>query len=179
MGKVYAISDLHKGHVNMSKKRGFDSVEAHDEYIVKQWNSAISKKDTVLLLGDITMEKDDYSFLNRLNGYKKVVLGNHDQPQHVKSLLQYVNTVAGMVKYKNGIILTHAPIHRSEIKRFRINVHGHVHENSLQDNRYFNVSAEVLDFKPILITDIIDIVRKKRSTFMKRFANRLISKFVD
>ena len=179
MGRVYAISDLHKGHQNMSKKRGFESLEAHDEYIVKQWNSVITKKDTVMLLGDITMEKDDYSFLSRLNGYKKVVLGNHDQPHHVKSLLQHVNTVAGMVKYKNGIVLTHAPLHRKEIKRFRINVHGHVHENSLHDNRYFNVSAEVLDFKPILITDIIDIVKKKRSNVMKRFVNRLISKFVD
>ena len=53
-----------------------------------------------------------------------------------------------MVKYK-GFILSHCPIHESEIRRFTKNIHGHVHENSLEDERYINVSCEVVNFSPV------------------------------
>lgn len=153
MGNVFVISDLHLSHKNMAIKRGFENEFEHDEFIVKQWNNVVSKKDTVWILGDVTMEKSTpYHILKRLNGFKKVVLGNHDQPQHVPELLKYVNSVCGMIKYK-GFVLTHCPIHESEIGRFTKNIHGHVHENSLQDERYINVSCEVVDFTPVLFSN--------------------------
>ena len=159
MGRILFISDTHFGHTNMALKRGFSSAEEMDEHIVKQWNSKVLKKDTVWILGDITMEKANYEILNRLNGYKKVVLGNHDQPQHIRKLLEYVNSVCGMVKHKN-YILSHCPIHESEIGRFSKNIHGHVHEESLDDKRYINVSCEVVDYTPKLIEELIDEQRK-------------------
>lgn len=148
-GSVFVISDLHLSHKNMAIKRGFKDEIEHDNFIIEQWNKVVSKKDTVWILGDITMEKSTpYPLLNKLNGYKKVVLGNHDQPQHIPELLKYVNSVCGMLKYK-GFILTHCPIHPNEIGRFRKNIHGHVHENSLIDERYINVSCEVVNFSPV------------------------------
>ena len=153
---VYFISDLHFGHLNMAIKRGFETVEQHDEYIIEQWNKVVNKKDTVYILGDITMERDYYYLLlARLNGYKKVVLGNHDKPQHILALLKYVNSVCGMMKYK-GCILTHAPIHPSEIKRFSFNIHGHVHEKTLSDKRYINVSCEAIDYVPRTLEYLIE-----------------------
>lgn len=150
MGRVFIISDLHFGHRNMAIKRGFSDEKEHDEHIIDCWNKVVLKKDTVWILGDITMEKSSpYHLLARLNGYKKVVLGNHDQPQHIPELLKYVNSVCGMIKYK-GFVLTHCPIHESELGRFWLNIHGHVHENSLDDKRYLNVSCEVLDYTPML-----------------------------
>jgi len=38
MSEVLFEGDLHLGHVNMAKWRGFSSVEEHDEYIIDQWN---------------------------------------------------------------------------------------------------------------------------------------------
>lgn len=153
-GKIFIISDLHYSHRNMAIKRGFKSLEQHDQCIIDSWNNVVSKKDVVWLLGDITMEKSNYEFLNQLKGFKKVVLGNHDKPQHVPKLLKYVNNVSGMVQLKS-CILTHCPIHESELDRFKLNIHGHVHENSLEDKRYFNVSAEVLNYKPIELNEIL------------------------
>jgi calcineurin-like phosphoesterase family protein len=154
MGRVFLIADLHLGHVNMALKRGFPSVELHDSFIVRQWNSVVNKKDTVWILGDITMEKSKmYYLLDQMNGFKKVVLGNHDQPQHVPELLKYVNSVCGMIKYK-GFILSHCPIHECEIDRFSKNIHGHVHENTLNDSRYVNVSCEAINYTPIEISTI-------------------------
>jgi calcineurin-like phosphoesterase family protein len=155
MSKVYVISDPHFSHKNMAIRRGFLDETEHDEHIISMWNSVVTKHDIVWILGDITMEKSsNYHLLNRLNGIKKVVLGNHDKPQHVPELLKYVNHVCSSFKY-SGCLLTHIPIHESELNRFKLNIHGHVHSNSLDDDRYVNVSCEVVDYTPQLIAKYI------------------------
>ena len=155
MSRVFAISDLHFSHKNMSLRRGFEDELQHDEHIIESWNSVVHKKDTVFLLGDVTMEKTSpYVLLQRLNGVINVVLGNHDYKNHVPELLKYVNSVAGMVDYK-GFILTHCPVHPLQLEnRYTRNIHGHVHTNSINDDRYINVCCEVIDYKPILISNI-------------------------
>jgi calcineurin-like phosphoesterase family protein len=129
MSIVHFIADLHLSHTNMALKRGFSTVEEHDEYIIEKWNSVVHKRDVTYILGDVTMEKSSpYELLNRLNGVKHVVLGNHDRRQDIKKLLEYVDSVAGMVQYK-GIMLTHCPIHPMELDyRFNKNIHGHIHD---------------------------------------------------
>lgn len=160
MGVVRYISDPHFGHRNMAIRRGFKDENEMDEHIVSEWNKVVNKRDTVWILGDITMEKSNYEILDRLNGIKKVILGNHDEPQHVPKLLQFVNKVCAVqyVKTKEfgNLIFTHIPIHPQELEyRFKTNIHGHVHENTLDDKRYINVSAEVIDYKPKLLSEII------------------------
>ena len=88
MSVVRFIADLHLGHINMALKRGFNTVEDHDNHIIQCWNSVVSKRDTVFLVGDITMESSEHYYkLDYLNGIKKVILGNHDKPQHIPELL--------------------------------------------------------------------------------------------
>jgi calcineurin-like phosphoesterase family protein len=162
MAQVRFIADLHFGHVNMAKKRGFATVEEHDEHIIAKWNSVVHKRDITYILGDVTMEKAEYDVLNRLNGRKYVVLGNHDKLGHTRKLLEYVDSVAGMMKYK-GVILTHCPIHSMELEyRFKHNIHGHIHEKLVMkkvtlmgftvfkrvDRRYHGVSCEQVDYTP-------------------------------
>lgn len=155
MGLVYVISDLHLGHEAIATSRGFQDSFYHDENIIDNWNSVVRKRDTVWILGDISMEKNNYSdYLPRLNGIKKVVLGNHDMPQHVPELLKHVAKVCGMFKYR-GYIMSHAPIHTEEVKFFRGNIHGHTHEKSIDDDRYINASCDVVNYTPVLIDDII------------------------
>lgn len=161
--KKFVISDTHFGHKNMATMRGFKSVEEHDEHIVKMWNSVVQKKDTVYLLGDVTMEKKSpYKILSRLNGIINVVLGNHDRRQDVPELLKYVNSVCSFAMV-NGKVLTHIPIHESQLGRFKVNVHGHLHDDfiwkipkispfigkGIKDKRYLNVSAEVINYTPV------------------------------
>ena len=158
---AYYISDLHFGHENMAIKRGFSCADEMNEYIIKSWNSVVNKKDTVYCLGDITMERSVfYPLLDKLKGYKKIILGNHDQPQHVPELLKYVNNVSSSKLIKNGeygnILLSHIPIHPQEFEyRLDFNIHGHVHENTYPDKRYINVSAEVIDYRPRTLRELI------------------------
>jgi len=156
MSKIYVISDLHLGHNNLAVHRGFVDAEAHDYHIMKQWNSVITKRDTVWILGDITMEHHKYyDRLDLLNGIKNVIGGNHDLPNHTKKMLPFINKYCGCYNYK-GLIMTHIPIHPGSFEgRFRKNIHGHIHEHNISDDRYVNVSAEQLDYKPVLLTDLL------------------------
>jgi len=154
---TYLFSDPHFHHENMAKRRGFSSAEEMNELIVKNWNNTISKRDCVYLLGDITMEKKQYEILSRLQGIIHVVLGNHDQRQHVREMLNYVHSVSGIIYYKDVCILSHCPVHPQELtyKRAHYNIHGHVHKNSLDDPRYINVCAEMIDYTPVEFSKLI------------------------
>ena len=152
------ISDLHLGHENLAKGlRGFNSSIEHDDYIIQCWNDIVTnEKDITYILGDITMEKSSYYYLlDRMNGVKHVILGNHDRRQDVQELLKYVDTVSGMINYKKEFILTHCPIHPKEFEyRYKYNIHGHVHANSIDDSRYINVCCEVVDYKPKTLDEL-------------------------
>jgi calcineurin-like phosphoesterase family protein len=172
MSAVRFIADLHFGHKWMAEHRGFHDVFYHDEHIIDCWNSVVNKKDIVYILGDITMESADHYYrLDAMNGRKKVVLGNHDDPRHVPELLKYVEEVSGMAKYK-GIWLTHCPVHARELE-FRVprNIHGHIHEHvimreqfeldnwgyrldDIPDDRYHCVSCEQVDYKPKTLAEL-------------------------
>jgi len=159
--RILFFSDPHFGHHNMAIKRGFENAEQMNQHIIQSWNSVVNKKDTVYILGDITMEKTaSYPLLDQLLGYKKVVLGNHDQPQHIPELLKHVNSVAGIVKFRSrygSIFLTHCPIHPNELDyRVKYNIHGHVHENTIEDDRYINVCCENIDYKPKSLDEIFE-----------------------
>jgi calcineurin-like phosphoesterase family protein len=63
MSIVRFIADLHLSHENMAKRRGFSTIEEHDEHIIEKWNSVVHKRDITYILGDITMEKSSpYAF---------------------------------------------------------------------------------------------------------------------
>jgi calcineurin-like phosphoesterase family protein len=120
------------------------------------------------------MEKSkDYYKLDRLNGRKIVVLGNHDRHQDIKLLLEYVDGIAGAVDYK-GFILTHVPIHPNEVQFYRGNIHAHIHhENKLEEvivsdsyldegnkpastlRKYFNVDAHLMGYQPKSIEELL------------------------
>jgi calcineurin-like phosphoesterase family protein len=166
---VRFISDPHFGHTNMATKRGFDTAEEMNEHIITEWNKVVRKRDITYILGDITMEKKlGYQWLDKLKGTKHVVLGNHDRKQDVLELLKYVSSVAGVIKFKKEFLLTHVPVHINQVRK-HINIHGHVHENTIvtyewdyiencdiavPNPRYFNVSMEVLDYKPHTINEL-------------------------
>lgn len=159
MSTVKFISDPHISHEKMAEWIGFKSIEEHDEHIISSIQNNVVKRDLLYILGDLTMEKENYKWLDRIECNKKVILGNHDLGKHVPKLLQHVNEVSS-VKYlrKYKIILTHIPIHESELDRFKLNIHGHVHVNTLSDKRYLNVCCEILNYKPISLDEVLQIL---------------------
>lgn len=154
--KVYFISDLHLGHKKIlqfsSEWREGSTVDEHDEWIINQWNSVVKKHDVVWLLGDVAFTRQGLEKCLRLNGVKKLVMGNHDQFTTTAYELNGFRVMGGIVKYK-GFWLSHAPVHPAELRGCK-NIHGHVHSESIDDDRYINVCVEVQNGLPRLLDDI-------------------------
>lgn len=151
----YVISDLHFGHKRILEfspgLRGGTNSEEHDEWLISQINSRVTKQDRLYILGDIAMGKIHLPKVKRLNGFKYLVRGNHDTLS-THTYLEYFNQVYGILKLE-GFWLTHAPIHPLEL-RGKKNIHGHVHQNSIPDDRYINACVEACNGIPLAIKDL-------------------------
>lgn len=178
MTETWIASDHHFGHRNIvtfvnSKLeiiRKFDSIEAHDEYIIKKHNEVVKPEDKVYLLGDVAISKKAIRTCGRLNGRKTLILGNHDIFNTDEYTPYFDNVRACRVLNlphsigSGNVILSHIPIHEKCLGRFRLNVHGHLHANSIDEEnpRYMNVSMEALqDYTPINFHQIINMIERR------------------
>lgn len=81
---VYAISDLHLSFGSDKPMDIFKGWENHCERIKANWNRLVKMEDTVILPGDFSWAlkledtKEDFLFLDSLNGQKIILKGNHD-----------------------------------------------------------------------------------------------------
>lgn len=155
MPTTYFIGDTHFGHENIWKfqpeQRPFASTEEHDEELIRRWNSEVKDADTVYVMGDFAFNTR-LPIAGRLQGKKRLVLGNHDTKPTADYML-YFERLYGMFGYKE-FLLSHMPVHPSQFERWEYNIHGHLHSNTLDDPRYINVSAEQINLTPISIDEI-------------------------
>lgn len=154
MPNTFFISDLHLGHKNSigfmrrdgSPLRPFANIDEADETIIANINSKVSPKDKLYIVGDATMPKSAIHKLARINGSKRLILGNHD---HRVSLYDDImDKVAAYAEF-DGTIISHVPVHTSQVDhRWRANIHGHTHDHHVlindtkRDVRYYNVSID-------------------------------------
>lgn len=147
--KKYVISDLHLGHANILKHsgdlRGGTTLEEHDQWIIDQWNSVVTKQDLVYVLGDVAMNRQALHKVKRLKGSKHLCKGNHDI-ESLKAYQEYFATIYGIHNHRRVFWMSHAPIHPGSL-RGMFNLHGHTHQNKVMldnepDLRYINVCIE-------------------------------------
>lgn len=164
MSKVFHIGDPHLGHKNILEcsggLRGGSTPKEHDDWFIDQWNSKVTKRDTVWVHGDVVFDRAVFPRLAELKGYKRLLLGNHDRFR-VEEYLKYFNTIHGLVRYK-GYWLSHAPIHPDHLRGLK-NIHAHLHKYvvrcggyGLPDKRYINVSVEQLNGIPVSRDELME-----------------------
>lgn len=87
MPEHFLISDTHFGHekcctvfkrTDGSPLRAFASAEEMDEAMVRNWNTVVRPHDKVYHLGDVVIRRECLRILDRLNGKKRLIRGNHD-----------------------------------------------------------------------------------------------------
>lgn len=167
MPRTLFISDTHIHHSNILKfepeARDFSTLKEHDEFIVDTWNSHVNADDIIYHGGDVILSSTDYSILRRLNGRKRLILGNHDTPARVQAYAEYFEQISAYAEfYGKQLLFAHIPVHPSQFdSRFKAQIHGHVHSKSLSDPRYFNVSCEAINFIPIELGQIVKQLRAK------------------
>ena len=81
---LYAIADT---HLSFGTDKPMDSFPGWSDYvgrIERNWNKLITNDDTVVIAGDISWAMNfdelraDFDFINKLNGHKIIIKGNHD-----------------------------------------------------------------------------------------------------
>ena len=115
----YYIADCHFFHASLNTKmdkRGFESVEEMNEYMIQQWNKKVRKNDEVVILGDLSWGKDDETneLLNRLNGRLFLIIGNHDRYLKSKDFhterFEWIKSYEELSDNNRKVILSHYPI---------------------------------------------------------------------
>lgn len=162
----FYISDTHFGHANILTFEGvegkpcrvFDSVEEMDETMVERWNAVVGEFDTVYHLGDVAIKKKSLQILERLNGRKILIKGNHDIFKLKDYLPHFKDIRAYVVREK--MIFSHIPLHKISMERFKVNVHGHTHTFNIPDPQYINVCVEQINYTPLHHDQIMEMVDK-------------------
>lgn len=172
---IFFTSDTHFGHSNIIKysKRPFADANEMDEALVENWNKTVSAKDDIWHLGDIIFSKD-LSILDRLNGKKHFLKGNHDEylirndyhydiHSYDPSWRDYYE-----LKYKDiKFVLCHYPLLTWNKARYgSIHLHGHCHGtvNHLNTNiKRFDVGVDVYNYTPVSIDQIIEEANSKNT----------------
>ena len=173
MPTVYFISDCHFGHKNLAERFRNMTVEQSDNALIENWNRRVKKNDIVYYLGDFSMDSPEVlkRYLDRLNGNICIIGGNHDTRRVCSKFKELGVTVIGCIGYK-GYILSHLPVHKKVLregpyKRYRGNIHGHIHAYELISPDYISVAADLNNMTPLTLEEIIDKQKNKHKLKVK------------
>jgi calcineurin-like phosphoesterase family protein len=165
---VWFSSDHHFGHSNILKfinyegdqvRPGFDSIKDMDETIIERHNEFVKPTDKWYCLGDISFDIESFHrIMPRLNGHKRLILGNHDKFP-MKEYLKYFEKIMESWQPQREILFTHRPV-LVNTDRVKLNVHGHVHRmrKEISDN-HMNISLEMTNYYPIHWDQIVENVK--------------------
>ncbi len=161
----YFTSDWHLGHRVITKYRSqFKTIEEHDNAIFAEAEK-LTKRDIIFVIGDFLFDCDDFEYylerISKLSCRIKLIMGNHD------SLKLYSQTIAKNIEIQLPLFtyksfwISHCPIHPDELRNRIGNIHGHLHNAILDDNRYFDVGLDKNNFKFINWEDIKEIFHNR------------------
>lgn len=152
----------------------------HDEWLVREViNKWVQKKHELYLVGDVSLakRKEAEKFLDRLNGNKFLILGNHDKNIHNSTRFNQITQIKDFSYSRFGlnihIALCHYPLASWNRKPHGAwHLYGHVHGRFKNDGLSFDVGIdnwELLEFtggvyRPINLYEVCQIMTKKQKT---------------
>ena len=166
---IYVTSDLHFCHDKNFcwQERGYSSIEEMNEDLVKKYNSVITDKDIVYILGDCMLLDNEkgIELLKSLKGHKYLAYGNHDSDNRIE-LYNFYNIFEDIqmgyrIKYKKKyFILTHYPTivgnYGDEKPLWSLCGHLHTKDKFIDiDKKCYHVEVDAHNNYPVLLDDII------------------------
>lgn len=181
----YFIADLHFCHESVIEfsERPYQDVAEMNAALIKNWNATVqSAKDEVYILGDFLHRgsgREANEILKQLRGRKYLIKGNHEKylkdPEFDSSLFEWIKDYHTLKYYKRKFILFHYPILEWDgYYRGAILLYGHVHQTrqayfeKTLGSHALNVGADLMNFKPISIDEVLEIVENKEKSAMLR-----------
>lgn len=174
MSKTWVYSDPHFYHNNIVKFTNFDGSplrpwndsDIMTEEMIEWYNELVNDADRVYVLGDVAFTtRTMRQSVELLKGRKVLVPGNHE-PLKMRKYIDLFDDVRGYV-VKQGFVMSHMPIHPQSLSRWKLNIHGHLHNNQVMvdedyqsckpypDDRYYCACVERTNFRPKLLDEIL------------------------
>lgn len=120
----------------------------HNEWLVKEvFNRYIGKKDHVYLLGDVSLQKrvEAEKFIDRLNGNKHLILGNHCKNIAHSTRFNEI-TLRKDFTFNRGYLNIHIVLDHFPMASWNRKVHGSWHLFGHVHGRFHNIPLEVEKF---------------------------------
>lgn len=164
MSRTYLSSDWHLGHKNALRWRPqFKDMDEHDNLIIDNHKRILTKRDILIVCGDVAFTKESLARVKEIHCAKKVlILGNHCTEGRggitLEDLMSVFDEIHSMKKgayQKVGFWLTHCPMHPSELRGKPFNIHGHTHSVVIDDPRYINVCLEQTNYEPVWVEKLL------------------------
>lgn len=183
---MFFTSDTHFHHKNAIRNSGrpfADNEEMH-EALIDRWNAVVRPSDEIWHLGDFSFVKDEMAnrlIFERLNGRKRLIIGNHDSRDHMLKLgWDEVKHYHWLNYAKVKFCLFHYPIHewdgfwhnfkdRQPSVVRSVHLFGHVHSTPTEPKHDFHplsmdVGVDANDYRPVHIDDILARMKNKWET---------------
>ena len=145
--KTFFTSDLHVGHLNVIQycNRPYKTIEEMNEAILKIWNKTVSKNDIVYVLGDFSLNTRYVEmYLPKMNGEKRLIVGNHDSCFETKLGQKKEKTAKMKKRYYEAGFKTIQTSHMMKIDKYGVEL-SHFpfapkanDDKSSKDVRYMN-----------------------------------------
>lgn len=186
---IFVTSDTHFYHNNIIRYDNlpFDNPEEMNEKIITEWNKRVQPCDEVYHLGDVFFcgKEDAKAIMDRLNGTKHLIMGNHD-----KHGVQWFYDVGFETVSKHPIILdsyvqlSHYPPEYTSEDRPNLYLYGHVHNSPdyLSINRRSAcVCCSRWGYAPIMYDTIIKAIQRydKRYDEIHEMDKKLIASVIN
>lgn len=190
---IFFIGDTHlmdDGIIRLERSP-FESATEKKRIIIDNWNKIVKKDDAVYHLGDVALcdeflllngdklkfiekkakaECEIRDFLERTNGKKYLIMGNHDNiftPNEWRNF-GFEEVYDKPILLDSFFILSHKPLYNTYSSPF-VNIFAHVHGNPIYrtySSSAVCVSVERHDYYPISIDGIQDYLYKTRSEIL-------------
>ena len=160
----WVTSDTHFLHDAIltfeSSTRQYRDREHMTEELIARWNSRVKPNDNVYHLGDFGFAGSTVlePIIERLNGNKHYVFGNHDHPMRKTRIAKHFVWMKDYAEIKidgHKICLSHYPIFEwNSAQHGSLHFHGHLHSNRVV-GRSMDVGCESNNCYPHNIRDLI------------------------
>ena len=141
------------GMFNRVYSKTFKTKEQYIERTISMFNKIVHPDDITIFLGDIGESDSIGAILNRMNGKKVLLMGNHDSFSMSKAIdLGFDEVYDTPVYYNERLVFSHEPTPTEEGV---MNVHGHTHQIKLKSDWHLNLCPEWWNYRPVSIKSIL------------------------
>lgn len=158
---TFFTSDTHFGHANIIRycSRPFASTQEMDESMIANWNAVVRPDDEVWHLGDFAHGADGKhvrAVFHRLNGVKRLVVGNHDRAETLDLPWAAPPTHLATVGVDGvRVVMCHYGLRVwPGMRRKAISLYGHSHGRLPGTSISLDVGVDCWGFTPVGLEDI-------------------------